>query len=337
MDSITHIVTGACIGEIFAGKKLGKKAMLWGAATQTLPDIDVITSWWMNIPDSLLAHRGFTHSFLFAFISTAIIAFFAERWHRPHNITYIKWYLFILLEIGVHLFLDVQTAYGTGLLEPFNHGRFSLNTIFVADPFFTIIPLIVCIVLLILRKKNNRRMLLAKTGIAVCVAYLFYCWYNKFNIEQDTKLILAKQNIKYTKHFSTPAPLNNWLWYIVAGDEKGYYTGYRSVFDTKDTIELTYSPVNDSLLLASKNNDEVNKLIRFSDGFYTAEKWGGDTVVLNDLRFEKQAGWKDGNSRYVFYYYLQSGGSNDLVIQRGRFEKIDENVFKTLITRIKGN
>ncbi|WP_223696306.1 metal-dependent hydrolase, partial [Escherichia fergusonii] len=46
MDSITHIVTGACIGEIFAGKKLGKKAMLWGAATQTLPDIDVITSWW---------------------------------------------------------------------------------------------------------------------------------------------------------------------------------------------------------------------------------------------------------------------------------------------------
>jgi inner membrane protein len=336
MDSITHIVTGACIGEIFAGKKLGKKAMLWGAAAQTLPDIDVITSWWMNIPDSLLAHRGFTHSILFAIISTAIIAFFAERWHKPHNIGFNKWYLFILLEIGVHLFLDVQTAYGTGLLEPFNHARFSMNTIFVADPFFTIIPLIACIVLLILRKKSTIRIFWGNLGVIVCCLYICYCWYNKFNIEKDAKAILAKQNIKYTKHFSTPSPLNNWLWYIVAGDEKGYYTGYRSVFDTKDNIELTYSPVNDSLLIPSRGQDELNKLIRFSNGYYTAEKWG-DTIILNDLRFEKQAGWRDGNSKFVFYYYMQNKGSNNLVIQRGRFDKIDQDVFRTLINRIKGN
>jgi inner membrane protein len=44
MDSLTHIVTGACIGELFLGKQLGKKAMLWGAITQSLPDIDFVTS-----------------------------------------------------------------------------------------------------------------------------------------------------------------------------------------------------------------------------------------------------------------------------------------------------
>jgi inner membrane protein len=337
MDSVTHIVTGACIGELFAGKKLGKKAMLWGAAAQSLPDIDVVTSWWMNIPDGLLAHRGFTHSFLFALLSTALIAWFAERWHRPHNITYTKWYLFILLEIGVHLFLDVQTAYGTGLLEPFSHARISMNTIFVADPFFTIIPLIASIVLLILKKKSGKRLFWAKLGVVASCIYLCYCFYNKFNIERDTKQILAEQNVQYSTHFTTPSPLNNWLWYVVAGNDSGYYVGYRSVFDSKDTIELTYSPKNEHLLASSRNTDEVKKLLRFSDGYYTAEKWGGDTVVLNDLRFEKQAGWKDGNSRYVFYYYLQNGGSNDLIVQRGRFSKVDENVFKTLIDRIKGN
>jgi inner membrane protein len=31
MDSLTHIVAGACIGEIALGKKIGRKAMLWGA------------------------------------------------------------------------------------------------------------------------------------------------------------------------------------------------------------------------------------------------------------------------------------------------------------------
>jgi hypothetical protein len=31
MDSITHIALGACMGQAFAGKQLGKRAMLWGA------------------------------------------------------------------------------------------------------------------------------------------------------------------------------------------------------------------------------------------------------------------------------------------------------------------
>ena len=42
MDSLTHLALGACMGEAFAGKTLGKKAMLWGAITQSIPDIDFI-------------------------------------------------------------------------------------------------------------------------------------------------------------------------------------------------------------------------------------------------------------------------------------------------------
>ena len=61
MDSLTHTVLGACLGQLIAGKKIGKKAMLWGAIANNIPDIDVITSAWMGQADSLLAHRGFTH------------------------------------------------------------------------------------------------------------------------------------------------------------------------------------------------------------------------------------------------------------------------------------
>lgn len=336
MDSITHIVTGACIGEVFAGKKLGKKAMLWGAAAQTLPDIDVVTSWWMNIPDGLLAHRGFTHSFLFAILSTALIAFFAERWHRPHNISYTKWYMFILLEIGVHLFLDVQTAYGTGLMEPFTHTRYTLNTIFVADPFFTIIPLIASIALLIIRKSNPRRIVWANIGILTCCLYLFYCWYHKYNIDKDTNEIFAKRNIIPVKYFTTPSPLNNWLWYVVADDGKGFYCGYKSVFDKNNDIDFIYAPKNDSLVAEVGDHKEVDRLIRFSNGYYTFEK-RMDTLILNDLRFEQQGGWMDKNAPFVFYYYLQNKGSNDLIVQRGRFKDVNKKVLSSLVDRIKGN
>ena len=80
MDSITHIALGACMGEAFAGKKLGKKAMLWGALAQSIPDIDFVASFWMDTSSNLLAHRGFTHSFLFCVIAALFLAFFAERW-----------------------------------------------------------------------------------------------------------------------------------------------------------------------------------------------------------------------------------------------------------------
>jgi len=43
LDSLTHIVLGACIGEAVAGRNFGKKAMLAGALAQSIPDVDFIT------------------------------------------------------------------------------------------------------------------------------------------------------------------------------------------------------------------------------------------------------------------------------------------------------
>lgn len=65
MDSLTHIVLGAAVGELMAGKKLGKRSWLAGAFFQTVPDFDFIAGIWCTPAEDLLAHRGFTHSFLF--------------------------------------------------------------------------------------------------------------------------------------------------------------------------------------------------------------------------------------------------------------------------------
>jgi inner membrane protein len=52
------------MGEAFAGKTVGRKAMLWGALAQSFPDIDFLASSWLDTTSNLLAHRGFTHSIL---------------------------------------------------------------------------------------------------------------------------------------------------------------------------------------------------------------------------------------------------------------------------------
>jgi inner membrane protein len=336
MDSLTHIALGACMGEAFAGRTLGKKAMLWGALAQSIPDIDFVTSFWMDTSSNLLAHRGFTHSFLFCFLITPVFALSAERWHRPHNIRLGRWMLFFGAVIFIHIFIDAFNNYGVGWLEPFSHKRISFNTIYVADPFFSVWPGIACIALIYLKRRKPKRKLWWRFGLGLSAVYLVYCLVNKAKMDTDVKDILQKQNISYTRYLSTPAPLQNWLWYVVAGNNSGYYVGFRSVFDSKKEISFQYFPRNDSLLQPVIDHEDLQRLIRFSQDFYTVEKWS-DTLVFNDLRFGQIIGWANPKERFVFHYYLQHSDDNKLVIQRGRFAKWDWEVAKALFRRIKGN
>src|SRR3954464_8348976 len=106
MDSLTHVAIGACIGELFLGKKIGKKAMLYGAIAASIPDIDFVASFWSSTADDLMVHRGFTHSFLFGVLFILAIAFLLRHRHRVENIPIKIWLLFIGTEIASHLFLD---------------------------------------------------------------------------------------------------------------------------------------------------------------------------------------------------------------------------------------
>src|SRR5882757_2113204 len=82
MDSLTHIVLGAIIGEAMAGRRLGKKAMLLGAVAQSIPDIDFIASSWLDTSRDVLAHRGITHSFLFVALMGTALGLLARRLER---------------------------------------------------------------------------------------------------------------------------------------------------------------------------------------------------------------------------------------------------------------
>ena len=335
MDSLTHIALGACMGEAFAGKTVGKKAMLWEALAQSLPDIDFVAGTWLHTSDELLAHRGFTHSFLFCFLAAPIMAFFAERWHRPHNISFRKWWLFFGAAIFIHVFIDAFNNYGVGWFEPFSHQRISFNSVYVADPFLSVWPAIALAALLVLKRTNQRRRFWWAFGLALPALYLLYSLNNKRIIDTELKNSLQKQNISYTKYFSTPAPLQNWLWFVVAGTDSGYNVGYRSLYDKTENIHFTYFLRKDSLLSTVKNTKEVKQLVRFSQDFYTVEKWN-DTVVFNDLRFGQIIGWQKPENHFVFHYFLDHSEANGIAVQRGRFAEWNKEVFENFLRRIRG-
>ena len=310
--------------------------MLWGALAQSIPDIDFIASAWLSPADNLLAHRGFTHSILFGLLIVPLFAFIADRVHKPHNIAWRTWLIFFATEVFVHLFIDGFNNYGVGWFEPFSHARISFNTVYVADPFFSVWPGIAFFFLIILNRYHPKRRFWWKFGVFIPVVYLLYCCTNKIRLDNEVRKSLTGQNIPHQRYFTTPAPLQNWLWYIVSGNDSGYHVAFRSMFDTQKEIEFQYFPRNDSLLSPVSDHEDLQKLIRFSKQFYTVEKWN-DTLVFNDLRFGQIIGWQNPKEKFVFHYYLQHPDDNKLVVQRGRFAKWDRQVVKNFLRRIKGN
>jgi inner membrane protein len=114
VDTLTHIAFGAVVGEVLAGKRIGKKALLLGAAAQSLPDIDFIAALWLSPADNLLAHRGFTHSFLFLLLITPALALLARRWRFTNQMPLRSWIYFFGIQILIHLLIDSLNAYGVG-------------------------------------------------------------------------------------------------------------------------------------------------------------------------------------------------------------------------------
>jgi inner membrane protein len=335
MDSLTHIVLGAAIGEILAGRTLGKKALLIGAFANSLPDIDFVASFWMPTARDIWAHRGLTHSFLFILIMTPLLTLFMQRVMPNSGMTRRRWYIFFSIQLFAHIFIDAFNAYGTGWFEPFDHHRISFHVLFVADPFFSVWLGISFVALLVLKTKHPARRKWAWAGLLLSSLYLVYCITNKLRIDDHAKDDLAAQHHTYTRYFSTPTPLNNWLWYIVAEDSGGFYTGYRSMFDHKPT-QFRFQPKARRLLKPFMDQPYVHYLMRFSQGFYTCENWG-DTVVFNDLRFGEMKGWEDPKARFVFHYFLQRPDANEVIVQRGRFAGWDRRTLRIFIRRIEGN
>jgi inner membrane protein len=207
---------------------------------------------------------------------------------------------------------------------------------FVADPLFSIWPAIAAIALAVMSVASKRRLTIATTAIVLSSVYLAVGIFNKTSIDSIAKKQLHNKGVSTEQYFSTPTPLNNLLWYIVTKTDSGFQIGYRSVLDSGRNINFRYTPQNAHLLQQSAYPDDVKRLIRFSQGFYTASMWH-DTLVLNNLRFGEINGWADTMPQCVFYYFTDIPDGNDLVVQRGRFAKWNAATLSTFLARIFGH
>jgi inner membrane protein len=334
LDTLTHTVLGACLGEVIAGKKLGKKAMLYGALANNLPDIDVVASLWTDHAENMLVHRGITHSLLVIFLLTPALAYAFRKKHPDVTIKESLW----LWGSGllIHIFIDAYTSYGTGWFEPFDHRRITFNALYIVDPVFTIPMIVSSVALLALNRHSIKRTRWAKAGLYISSGYLLLVSINKLYINSVINENITSQGLKCKKFMATPTPLNNFLWYVIVDSGKDLYSGYYSDFDKTKRIDFDTVKKNDSLLIPFKSTKEVIRLIRFSQGYYCLQQLPDSAVIFNDMRFGSQGGWYIKDAPYVFNYNISDVSKSAIALQRGRINAVGPEALKKLWERMKG-
>jgi inner membrane protein len=125
MDSLTQIVLGAACGEAVAGRKLGNRAMLWGAIGGTIPDLDVMAEFFTDRMTAMAFHRGFMHSMLFAALAPWLLAFLA-MWFYSQGVYRLRGYKLIAMLIWLIFFLGA--AAGINFIPVVLNGQISLYT-----------------------------------------------------------------------------------------------------------------------------------------------------------------------------------------------------------------
>jgi len=291
MDSLTQIVLGAACGEIILGRKIGNKALLFGAIGGTIPDLDVFIGSWIygNEIDAMTFHRGFMHSITFAILGSFLFGWITQKLYdtgkRKGTTTSKNWIWLFLLSLGTHPILDCFTPYGTQLLLPFSDYRIALNNISVADPSYTF-PFLFCIIVtLFYKRKNTKRLKWTKAGIYISSAYLLFTLGNKVYIDSVFKKSFKKANIHYLRYRSQPTLFNNVLWYGVAETKTDYKIGYYSIFDKSNTVnKLITIPKKQSII--DMNQPDLKRLTWFSNEYYLIEKKENPSrIIYNDLRY----------------------------------------------------
>jgi len=209
MDPLTHVATGVALSQ-FVRTPSRAWAALAGFLFAVLPDLDFILTYNDRL-SFLKHHRGFSHSlaalFLFTFLGAGLGRLLGgPRWFRPLL-------LIGFLVLASHLFLDWATSYGTQLLNPFTHAKFSLDWVFIIDPYLTALVLVGAIAALWSAGRGR------KVG-AVCLSlagvYVLLCGFYHHQALNLAQRVFKLNNPNTANVAALPQPFSLRRWQLLA-------------------------------------------------------------------------------------------------------------------------
>jgi inner membrane protein len=334
MDSLTQIVLGAAVGEAVLGRKVGNKAILYGAIAGTIPDLDTFVGNFFDTITAIEIHRGFTHSIVFSVIFAPIFGWIISKIENFEGVTWKNWSWLMFWGLFTHPLLDAHTTWGTQLFWPFDL-RLAYKNIFVIDPLYTL-PFLIFLILAMRRKRTDpKRRKYNNLGLIVSSIYLLLITPAlKYYAFQKFETALENQNIPYERMDTRPTPLNAILWTANIETQDSFLIGNYSIFDTQP-ISFYSVPKNYELATNIQNDPNLNRLIQISEGWYTFSE-ENEALYFNDLRFGN-LDIEDPDSEFIFSYKLAEAHGELIAIETEKEMEDAQRLLPRLWARILGN
>ncbi len=283
MDSLTQLTLGAAVGEATLGRRVGRKAIFWGALLGTLPDLDVFIPLGDPVKD-FTYHRSFSHSIFVLSLLTPLFVRLILKLHPQTDLHRRGWTRLVWLVFMTHVLLDCFTVYGTQIFWPLWDYPVGWASVFIIDPLYTA-PLLIGVTLaLVMTRNNDRGHLATRAALAFSTLYLAWSVGAKLYVTARVEASLIRQAVSYEKLLVSAGPFNTVLWRIVAMQGDGhYYEGFYSLLDGYGEVTLERFGSRTELLAGIDRHWPVQRLQWFSKGFYKV--WQrGDAIVVSDLR-----------------------------------------------------
>jgi inner membrane protein len=201
MDSLSQIVLGAAVGEAVLGRRIGNRAMIWGAVAGTIPDMDVLGKYFLSELDNLAFHRGISHSLLFCLVGSLVFGWVTDRLYRSRHHAWLALGTKAAAAVVVGFVVNFLTQiFAPGAWWPF------LLCLFVAARFV---------------RHDSRRQLWNRLGLTWSCLYLALTVVNHSRVQHTVEAALQDQGRSCEQFLITPTIFNNFLWNVVvdAGDE----------------------------------------------------------------------------------------------------------------------
>jgi inner membrane protein len=208
MDPLTHVAAGVVISQLVRSPSRGWAALA-GALFAVLPDLDYFLIFWDRLA-FIRYHRGFSHSLValpLLALAGALVGRFlgGPRWFRP--------LFFIgLAVLASHLLIDLTTSYGTQILSPFSRRRFSLDWVFIIDPYVTALLLAGAVSALAFQRWGPRLGVLFLSAAGV---YLLVCAFYHHQAVNLARQVFQNPNVREQTLAALPQPFSCRRWQLI--------------------------------------------------------------------------------------------------------------------------
>ena len=305
MDSVTQMLFGAVVGQAGFRQRLGRKAMVAGAAIAFLPDLDVIAGWSGGTFAAWEHHRGLTHSLFFGPVAGPLLGWMIwrfERWRRQRrdgaaadDDTLRPWVWLSILALLTHPLIDLFTSYGTQLLWPLTTTRFAIDSMPIIEPVYSLALLIAVVIGSLARTRPTLAQDVAGAALLFVGVYTCIGW-----VLNEHVVGVARADFGRPAEVSAyPLLFQPYYRRVVAFTPEAAYVGYYTVL-APGPIDWQRFPIEATPAVAAVRGTREGALF----DWFAMDKvlWrplpdgsGGTTVVGTDLRYGMMGATNTGN------------------------------------------